>query len=55
MQILDIVLLTFNAPLRINQTLYYFYLGLPLVTILAWLMDEQSEEIDAPEHNDTRA
>ena len=55
MQILDIVLPTFNAPLWINQTLLLFFLGLPLVTILAWLMDEQSEEIDAqnitiPEH-----
>ena len=56
MQILDIVLPTFNAPLWINQTLLLLlFLGLPLVTILAWLMDEQSEEIDAqnttiPEH-----
>ena len=40
MQILDIVLPTFNAPLWINQTLLLLlFLGLPLVTILAWLMD----------------
>ena len=47
MQILDIVLPTFNAPLWVNQTLLLLLLlGLPLVTILAWLMDGQSEELD---------
>ena len=47
MQILDIVLPTFNAPLWVNQTLLLLLLlGLPLVTILAWLMDGQTEELD---------
>ena len=45
MQILDIVLPTFNAPLWVNQTLLLLLLlGLPLVTILAWLMDSHTEE-----------
>ena len=45
MQILDIVLPTFNAPQWVNQTLLLLLLlGLPLVTILAWVIDDKNAQ-----------
>ena len=46
MQVLDIVLPTFNAPQWVNQTLLLLLLlGLPLVTIIAWVMEDKNTHV----------
>ena len=49
-QVVDVVLPTFNAPLWVNQTIILLLLlGLPVVVALAWVFEITSEGIQKTE------